>query len=143
VQGPADDPVTVISERLGKLRDVIPNIMTAEEYLATDACVEAQPLLTDEELVAQVTQEDAVVSDAQSEEGDLEALQEPAPPCFSKAEARIATGRLLAFVERNASDLKDAEKYYETLLAMYDAFNKLAIRDAPQRRITDYFSMDP
>jgi hypothetical protein len=137
MQGPADDPVTVVSERLGKLRDAIPNIMTAEEYLATDACAEVQPLLTDEELVAQVTQEDAAVSDAQSEGGDLEVLQGPAPLYFSDAEARIATEGLLAYVEHKASKLKDAEKHHESLLAVYDAFKELAIGDAPQRRITE------
>jgi hypothetical protein len=142
-QGPADDPVTVVSESLGKLRDVIPNIMTAEEYLATDACVEVQPLLTDEELIAQATQEDAAVSDAQSGEGDLEVLQGPAPRWISGAKARTAIDDLLTFVEQNASELKDAEKHHEYLLAICDAVQKLAIRNAPQRRITDYFSMDP
>ena len=142
VEGPGDGPVTVVSERLGKLRDVIPNIITAEEYLAADACVEVQPLLTDEELIAQATQEDAAVSDTQSEEGDLEALQGPAPPCFSDAEARIATEGLLVYVEHKASKLEDAEKHHESLLAVYNAVKKLAMRDAPQRRITEYFSVD-
>ena len=54
MQGPADDPVAVVSERLEKLRDVVPNIMTAEEYLAADACVKAPPLLTDEELMREL-----------------------------------------------------------------------------------------
>ena len=142
VQGPADDPVTVVSESLGKLCSVIPNIMTAEEYLATDACVEVQPLLTDEELVAQVTQEDAAVSSAQSEEGVLEALQGSAPPCFGDAEARIAIDDLLTYVEHKASKLEDAEKHHESLLAVYNAVKNLAMRDAPQRRITEYFSVD-
>src|SRR5262249_5596680 len=121
MQGHADDPVAVVSESLGRLRDAIPNIMTAEEYLATDACAEVQPLLADEELVAQATQEDAAVSDAQSEESDLEVLQGPAPPCFSDAEARSAAEGLLAYVEHKASELKDAERHHESLLAVYDA----------------------
>ena len=142
VQGPGDDPVTVVSESLGKLRDAIPNIMTTGEYLAADACVEVHPFLTDEELVAQVTQEDAAMSDTQSEEGDLEALQGPAPPCFSDGEARSAIDDLLTFVERNASKLEDAEKCHETLLVVYDAIRKLATRRDSQRHTTDYSSMD-
>ena len=99
-------------------------------------------MLTDEDLVAQATQEDAAVSDTQSEEGDPEALQGPAPPCFSNAEARTAIDDLLTFVEQNASDLEDAEKCHETLLVVHDAIRKLATRRDSQHHTTDYSSMD-
>jgi hypothetical protein len=108
MQGPADDPVTVVSDRLGKLRDVIPNIMTAEEYLAADAGAEAQPLLTDEELIAQATQDDVVMSDAQNREGGVEVLQGPAPPCFSDAKAHTTIEGLLTCVEQKATTLERA-----------------------------------
>lgn len=68
-----------------------------------------------------------------------ETVQGPAPPVISDAEARIATEGLLTFVEQNTSTLNDAEKHREALLAVYDAVQKLVIRDASQRRITDYF----
>ena len=82
------------------------------------------------------------MSDAQSEEGDLEALQGPAPPCFNDAEARTAIDDLLTFVEKNASKLEDAEKCHETLLVVCDAIRKLATRRDSQRHTTDYSSMD-
>jgi DDE superfamily endonuclease len=138
--GPVDDPVTMVSECLEKLRDVIPNIMTAEEYLAVDACVGAQPLLTDEEIIAQAAQDDAAMSDPQGSEGDSEDLQGPAPPSISGARARTAVDDLLTWAEQNAGTLSDAEKHHEALLAFSDAIRKLVIRNAPQRRITEYFS---
>jgi hypothetical protein len=144
VQEPANDPVAALSETLEKLRVVIPNIMTAEEYLAVDEHVEMPPMLTDEELVAIATRDDAAMSDARSSEGGLEVLQGPAaPPPITGAKARTFVDGLLTYVEENPGILGDAEKHYESFLAVCDEIQKVAARNAPQRRITDYFSMSP
>jgi CENP-B-like protein len=67
----------------------------------------------------------------------------PAPPSISDARARAAVDDLLTWAEQNVGTLSDAEKHHEALLALSDAIRKLAIRNAPQCRITDYFSMGP
>lgn len=142
VQESADDPAAAISENLGRLRNIVPNIMTAAEYLTTDACVEAQPLLTDEEIIAQVTQNDATMSDARSSEGEdgLECSR-PAPQLISDAKARTSIENLLVYVEQKASTLEGAQEHHTSLLVMRDAVQKLVTRNVPQRRITEYFSM--
>jgi hypothetical protein len=145
VQGPADDPVAVVSERLGRLRDVVPNVMTVEEYLAVDACVEAQPLLTDEEIVAQATQDDAAMSDARSSGGEscVELSSHPAPPQISDAKMRASIEYLLTCVEQKASTLEGAQEHHAALLVLCDVMQKQAIKNAPQRRITEYFPVGP